>query len=639
MAESVVVADNVEVVASNIQSKVGATLLGTRAMAEQTTGVQSEGSFNILEKIRELQFKTVEKITGVWEILKSQLDLEKDQARKDAENAKELALESQKKKRKGKGVAALVEDEGGGFDMKQMLATIGTTLLTVGGLRAFAGSIFKGGIWALIGLAAGKALVNLFDIESPSAIDAIKTTLPTAAAMLAMFKLKTALLATLHIVSALGIASITNWLTGGKAAHEVTNFDWASAALTGPALALFLRFGLGVKMGATLGGLVFGWPLIIAGSLALALGAGMAYVANSVEKIETIMLEKLKDTTEMAQDEFEEILTKQSTSAISKWSIGLQAFFDKDKLNLVQTNVMAVRGAKKQFGITGKLDPKDKEQVLKLADKYAKLTPDAVADLLADKHKLDDVANLKLAILDLAHSGALGDDKDSVLLKLMAWEEKINKGAEDRIKMLIETNQKVPTYVKEVAGGEHDTTASTYGDKFNIFKRIQDDTMHSDWLATQKHIQELKEDKDYVDFMKLKKKNQALPHQLKYIDDHEAKLRAVYESMGNRRTMKFEDGVWDMPSEVDKLAMIDWFDKAKNTNLENEILKIMKRTVLKLSTDEKKGEGVNVVDNKSVVQTSSSVVAPIVGSNEELGRKEEKALALSGTSGFSIYVP
>ena len=65
----------------------------------------------------------------------------------------------------------------------------------------------------------------------------------------------------------------------------------------------------------------------------------------------------------------------------------------------------------------------------------------------------------------------------------------------------------------------------------------------------------------------------------------------------------------------------------------------MKRTVLKLSTDEKKGEGVNVVDNKSVVQTSSSVVAPIVGSNEELGRKEEKALALSGTSGFSIYVP
>ena len=37
MAESMVVADNVELVANNIQNKVGATLLGTRAMAEDTT--------------------------------------------------------------------------------------------------------------------------------------------------------------------------------------------------------------------------------------------------------------------------------------------------------------------------------------------------------------------------------------------------------------------------------------------------------------------------------------------------------------------------------------------------------------------------------------------------------------------------
>ncbi len=94
MAESQAVfeANNVELVASNIQNKVGATLLGARAMAEETTGNQSEGSINVLEKIRELQFKTVEKITGVWEILKSQFDLEKDVARREAENAKDLAL-------------------------------------------------------------------------------------------------------------------------------------------------------------------------------------------------------------------------------------------------------------------------------------------------------------------------------------------------------------------------------------------------------------------------------------------------------------------------------------------------------------------------------------------------------------------
>ena len=81
MADSVVVADNVELVANNIQSKVGATLLGTKAMAENTTG-GSESSFKILEQVKDLQQATVDKVHAVWEILKSQLDIEKDEARR-----------------------------------------------------------------------------------------------------------------------------------------------------------------------------------------------------------------------------------------------------------------------------------------------------------------------------------------------------------------------------------------------------------------------------------------------------------------------------------------------------------------------------------------------------------------------------
>ena len=118
MAESIVVADNVELVVNNIQSKVGATLLGTKALAEDT--VQGSGpTSSVLEKIKDLQSKTVEKITAVWEILRSQLDLEKEAERKKAEQAKEIALEGQRKKKKiTGGLEQASEEAGSGFNMK-----------------------------------------------------------------------------------------------------------------------------------------------------------------------------------------------------------------------------------------------------------------------------------------------------------------------------------------------------------------------------------------------------------------------------------------------------------------------------------------------------------------------------------------
>ena len=78
MAESVVVADNVELVANNIQNKVGATLIGLKSASEKTSNEISEPSIGILDGIRTFQQMTVEKVQGVWDILKAQLDFEKE---------------------------------------------------------------------------------------------------------------------------------------------------------------------------------------------------------------------------------------------------------------------------------------------------------------------------------------------------------------------------------------------------------------------------------------------------------------------------------------------------------------------------------------------------------------------------------
>ena len=94
MADSVVVADNIELVSNNIQSKVGGSLLGMTNLAQESTGSPIEKTQSTLVKLQE---QTVSKVTEVWEVLKSQLDFEKEEARRARQEAKELALEARLK--------------------------------------------------------------------------------------------------------------------------------------------------------------------------------------------------------------------------------------------------------------------------------------------------------------------------------------------------------------------------------------------------------------------------------------------------------------------------------------------------------------------------------------------------------------
>ena len=121
MADSAAVTPNIGIVANNIQSKVGSTLLGAKAMVQEDT----KGPSAILNTLVDLQQQTVEQLTEIWEILRSQLDFEKDEARRARQEAKELALEMKRDRagaggagggKRGKGGLAGQVEDGGGFD-------------------------------------------------------------------------------------------------------------------------------------------------------------------------------------------------------------------------------------------------------------------------------------------------------------------------------------------------------------------------------------------------------------------------------------------------------------------------------------------------------------------------------------------
>ena len=438
MAESVVVADNVELVANNIQNKVGATLIGLKSASEKTSNEISEPSIGILDGIRTFQQMTVEKVQGVWDILKAQLDYDKDVDRKIREN-------EDKKRRAIRGgvptgietITAEKKGEEGGL-LSNIGALVPATLLTGAGLRLFAGKLFKGGLWALLGAIGGNALVKKLELEGTSAQDAIMTTLPAVAGLMAMFNVKKALLLTLPIVAAMGMKSMTDWLGGDKLASEVSGFDWASVAITGPA-AIGLATAFGAKFtlagGLTLGTVMtIGMPVLIAASLAIALAAGAGYLNSKVSKIEETMLDHLEETSRITQDEFEKNLIQHRSDTLANYFPGLAKYFGAD-LTMGQEMLLASEHAKKKSRMEGKegeFSPTETASIVRAIDQWTSMSEDTLKANLDDKHKADELMKVIENMYIVVGSGKLGHAKSKEMFnKLREFSQTIQMTAKD----------------------------------------------------------------------------------------------------------------------------------------------------------------------------------------------------------------
>jgi len=148
MADAKIVAKNVTVIGEKIQDKVGSALVGTKALAKDTTK-SAAPTLSVLESIKTLQERGVTKLTEVWETLKAQLGFEKAKARKIREQGTKPETSVGRIKKYGQaaidpsavGVSDLV-----GMRLLQMLGITGR----VAGVIATIGAVIFSGIGALI---------------------------------------------------------------------------------------------------------------------------------------------------------------------------------------------------------------------------------------------------------------------------------------------------------------------------------------------------------------------------------------------------------------------------------------------------------------------------------------------------------
>ena len=478
MAESVVVADNVELVANNIQNKVGSSLVGLKSAAEETAQGINQGSLGVLDSIRTLQQKTVDKVHSVWEILKSQFDFEKDEARRAREDSKDIALGIKGKKGEGAGASGLekaTEDAAGsmGQRMMDMAMGAGATLFSVAGLTKIAGKIFKVGLVFMLAGYLGDALVDHFDIEEGATKDALQKGLPAAAALVALMGFKKSLLIIIPAIVAMGFASVMEWLKGDKLASEVSGFSWGSVALTGPALLWLGKLATG-KTFATLAALAGGWPIVIAGSLAIAFAAGIGYLHSKVVKTEQMMLDHLGEMTDLSQAEFERRLEEQKTGFIASIAPGLAKTFGMDTTQL-QDAFMATKAAKRIVQTKGgKLEDTEVQNIVSSVDMFAQIDEPTLKALLDDKDKADELMRSIHNMYQIAQSGQLGEHSAIVIKQLAGLSQNIQQTAAT---MMVEKEKSGETgwfdglgYLQNIASD--DLSGAKGGDVFERYADI-----------------------------------------------------------------------------------------------------------------------------------------------------------------------
>ena len=436
--DKLVVANNVELVSMNIQDKVGSSLIGLKGAAQETVEGVSQGSLGVLEDIKTLQQKTVDKVHHVWEILKSSLDIEKDQARR----LREQGADPEGGKPKvagggtgGGGLEGAADEAGKGFGsgIMEKIGLVGAGMFSMAGITKIAGLIFKSALIFMLAGYLGDALVDKFDIESEGAKTALTLALPAMAALIPLLGFKGFLLMAIPAIIGMGFASVISWLKGDKTMDQVSGFDWGAVALTGPALLALGKYAglLGAK-GLTLGGLAIGWPVLLAGSLAIALAAGVGYLFSKVAETERKTLDHLDEMTSLSQKEFERRLEEQKGSFLSNIAPGLAKTFGGETTQL-QDAFMATKAAQKIVEKGGELTPEHTKNLVASVEMFTKMDDDTLKAVLDDKHKADELMRSIHNMYQVVQTGQLGEDSSKVIKQLAALSQNIQMTAEDML--------------------------------------------------------------------------------------------------------------------------------------------------------------------------------------------------------------
>ena len=471
MAETVVVADNVELVANNIQNKVGSTLIGLRGAAKETVGKDSEGATGILDNIKKLQTTAVEKLTEIWEVLAAQLKFDENEARRLREERKDQLKKAKFKGGPGKSIddtAGEVGDkEGGGllgwiaknpFLSALFITGVGSWMTTAKAfLVKFGGTLLRGGFYAIVAKMIGDAIVKKIGAEEGTMTEqAFSKYIPMS---IFGFMMTRTLPGALIAVAATGMFSVIEYLTGKKNFKDVSGFDWGAASLSGVAA----TFGIGsiltmvgAKGGAiaTLGGMLAAWPVVLTVGIGVALGVGIKWLAGKIGEYKISVLDDLEKFGKLTQDEFEKRLAEQKSHWFARMFPSLAGTVGIDLTDMQKANITSgdmVSNIKKDKEV----DPRNAMIIEGIADNLLNISNKGLKDVLSDKHRASEHMDFLNDMEYLIQSQAFGPEKSAEFSKLLST----HKNQIQKMSMEIHTEnqqnqKKTASYVNDIIQGK-----------------------------------------------------------------------------------------------------------------------------------------------------------------------------------------
>jgi len=487
--------------ASNIQSKVGSSLLsvnsmlppGEAAAATLQAGGGSLGVF-LLRDLANLQQKTFECVEKVAHILQSQLDLAEDAERRARDQAAELAKE---KKPEMFGPPAPTGTGGTGDinanldDIEDAvnkgtiadLITGGLTaaMLAPGALKALgkglAKRLLKGGLYGAIAGFVADPIINYvdenFDLElSEDAKKEIKLSMIGAGTGFALAGIPGAIIG----ATAPMIGKVASYIAGNLNADQIKDKDFAGTAIAGAAagywttgklagLMTMSKFGsvstLGLALGAT--------PVMIGVGAAVALGVGAAYIAKKIDEYQELTLQKLEKTTAKLDKEMGEWAAREEEGLFERMGINLGRLSALGEAKVASAEAFEQIGQNKEKFLA---NTEMQSKLSGLAGAMLRYSDDAITTILQDQTKSRNFLNTVENIKAIAANGGFGEDSADIFEAFSAFSDRVQNHA---IKM-VESGGDISNVGRDVARnqhvGFHDRNLG--GDKLENLKVLQD---------------------------------------------------------------------------------------------------------------------------------------------------------------------
>ena len=446
--------------ATNIQSKVGSSLLSVNSMlpppeaaaATLQAGGGSLGVF-LLQDLMFLQDKTYQCVEKVANILQSQLDLAEEKDRRERDQAAELAKE---KKRMGgppiqdgnSGAGKIndnLEDIEKAIDKGTFSDLLGTgitaALLTPTFLKnigkGLGKKLLKGTMYAAIaGFIADPVIEyveNEFDLElDEAAKKEIKLGMIGAGVGFGLAGIPGAIIG----ATAPMIAKVAGFITGSLNSEEVSDKNFAGTAIGGAAAAMFTagKVGAYIKAGglaslgakASFGAALMSLPVIIGVGAAVALGVGAVFIAKKIDEYQEMTLNKLEKTTAKLDKEMGEWAAREEEGLFERMGINLGRLSALGEAKVATSEAFEQMGQdKEKFMADGAMQSK----LTALSDTMLNYSDEALKTIMLDRTKATNFFDTVESIKGIAAQGGFGENSQMIFQQMAAFSDRVQNTA------------------------------------------------------------------------------------------------------------------------------------------------------------------------------------------------------------------